>query len=118
MLRRGFPHTINIPSNALLENVKHCGGLSELIQDYFTDELMNDVTYSKFNVQADTMDPSLSNSTPMDPLNAADSSLCMCRLSSLACLDCLTSVRSHHLPVLFGASTAVSLQTQSVFRTQ
>ena len=44
------------------------------------------------------MDPSLSNSTPMDPLNATDSSPCTCRLSSLGCLACLTSVRSHRLP--------------------
>ena len=47
------------------------------------------------SVQVDTMDPSLSNSTPMDSLNATDSSPGTGRLSSLACL---TSVRSDHLP--------------------
>ena len=41
------------------------------------------------------MDPSLSSSTPMDPLNTTDSSPCMLRLSSLASI---TSVRSDHLP--------------------
>ena len=41
------------------------------------------------------MNPSLSNSTLMDPLNATDSSQCTRRLSSLACL---TSVHSDHLP--------------------
>ena len=41
------------------------------------------------------MDPSLSNSTPMDPLNTTDSSPCMLRLSSLASI---TSVRSDYLP--------------------
>ena len=41
------------------------------------------------------MDPSLSNSTLMDLLNATDSSPCTCRLSSLACLN---SVPSDHLP--------------------
>ena len=41
------------------------------------------------------MDPSLSNSMPMDPLNVTDSSPCKRRLSSLACL---TSVRSDRLP--------------------
>ena len=52
------------------------------------------------------MDPSLFNSTPMDPLNATDSSPCTCRLSSLVSL---TSVRSNRLlPVLFGAGAAVS----------
>jgi len=50
----------------------------------------------------------------MDPLNATDSSPCTRRLSSLACL---TSVHSDHLPVLFGAGTAVSLHAQSVSRT-
>ena len=42
------------------------------------------------------MDPSLSNSTPMDPLNMTDSSPCTFHLSSLAC--CLTSVLSDRLP--------------------
>ena len=42
------------------------------------------------------MDPSLFNSTPIDPLNTTDSLLCTCRLSNLACLtlvlsDCLPS---------------------------
>ena len=46
-------------------------------------------------MQVDTTDPSLSNSTLMDPLNTTDSSPCMCCLSSLACL---ASVRSDHLP--------------------
>ena len=41
------------------------------------------------------MDPSLSNSTPMDPLNTTDSSPCTLRLSTLASL---TSVRSDRLP--------------------
>ena len=41
------------------------------------------------------MDPSLSNSTPMDPLNTTDSSPCTLHLSSLASL---TSVRSDRLP--------------------
>ena len=46
-------------------------------------------------MQADTIDPSLSNFTPMDPLNTTDSSPCTLRLSSLASL---TSVRSDRLP--------------------
>ena len=41
------------------------------------------------------MDPSLSSSTLMDPLNTTDSSPCMLRLSSLASI---TLVRSDHLP--------------------
>ena len=46
--------------------------------------LMSDVTSSKFKVQVDTMDPSLSNSTLMDLLNAIEnSSPCTCRLSNL-----------------------------------
>ena len=41
------------------------------------------------------MDPSQSNSTPMDPLNATDSPPCTRHLSSLACLN---SVCSDRLP--------------------
>ena len=41
------------------------------------------------------MDPSLSNSMMMDPLNVTDSSPCTRRLSSLACL---TLVRCNRLP--------------------
>ena len=93
--------------------------LSKPIQEYCViDELMSDVTSSKFNfflcsVQVDTMDPSLSNSTPMDPLNVTDSSPCTRRLSSLAALP--QSAMIIFLPVLFGAGAAVSLQMQSVF---
>jgi len=43
-------------------------------------------------MQVDTMDPSLSNSTPMDPLNRTDSP---------------QSTVTTFLPVLFGTSTAV-----------
>ena len=55
-------------------------------------------------MQVDTINPSLSNSMPMDPLNATDSSLCTCHLSSLACL---TLVCSDRLAVLFGANACV-----------
>ena len=96
--------------------------LSELIQEYYvTDEWMNNVRSSKFefycSVQVDTIHPSLSNPTLMDQLNATDSSPCMCRLSSLACL---TLVCSDRLPVSLApalqssSSPFLSLQTHSV----
>ena len=64
--------------------------LSELIQEYC--QGMSDVTSSKFEC-AVQMDPSLSNSMPMDP--ATDFPLCMRCLSSLSCL---ISVHSDRLP--------------------
>ena len=84
--------------------------LSELIQEYYvTNEWMSDVKILKMqiflcSVQVDMMDPSLSNSMPMDSLNVTDSSPCTRSLSSLACLR---SALIAFLPVLFGAGAAV-----------
>ena len=80
-----------------LGDVEHCGGEPEradtgILCHWWVDEWCN--IFSAKCV--DTMDPSLSNSTLMDPLNATDSSLCMHRLS--LSLACLTSVRSDRVP--------------------
>ena len=92
--------------------------LSELVQEcYVTDEWMSDVTSSKFecSVQVDTMDPSLSNSTPMDPLNTTDSSPCTLHLSSLACLTSVCSDRLLFAPALQSSSSPfLSLQTHAI----
>jgi len=56
---------------------------------------MSNIFKIQCSVQVDTMDPSLSNSLAIDPLNATDSSLCVRCLSSL---PCLTSVHSDCLP--------------------
>jgi len=74
------------------------------------------------SVQVNTMDPSLSNSTLMDLLNATeDSSPCMCRLSSLACLTylgLLWSLFSLSPTLQSSSSPFLSLQMQSVSCTQ
>ena len=75
--------------------------LSKLIQEYYvTDELMSDVTSLKmFSASWHDGPLTIYNSTMMDPLNATDSSPCMCRLS--LSLACLTSVCSDHFPSCF-----------------
>ena len=82
-----------MPHNGKLE--KLCttlwgASLNKLIPEYYvTDEWCNT---SKF--QVDTIDTSLSNSTPMDLLNATeDSSLCTRPLSSLSCFTLVCSDR-------------------------
>ena len=61
------------------------------------------------------MDPSLSNSTAIDPLNATDRRV---RVVYQAQPALPQSALIAFLPVLIGAGAAVLLQTQSVSRTQ